>query len=191
MENNKQNIFIAVIVVILIIGGIMFYWQQKSINQLKALGAYKMSSPQSQETTGKTFKGVNQEQISASTADAVKNEINSQQQNTKFITGKVLQISGDTLKVEADVLDWNRMKEIAASPELSRQYQNKMAPTIKKTYSVSVNSETNFLSNKFSDIKAGDTILVNAKELVYQTDNLTALGINSPYQIQLPSGIQP
>jgi len=189
MENNKQNIFIAVIFVILIIGGIMFYWQQKSINQLKALSTSRMSSPQPQEATGKAVKGGNQEQ--GSTADAVKNEINSQQQNINFITGKVLQISGDTLKVEADVSAWNKMKEIASSPELSRQYQNKMAPTIKKTYSVSVTGETNFLSNKLSDIKAGDTILVNAKELIYQNDNLTALGINSPYQIQLPSGIQP
>lgn len=189
MENNKQNIFIAIIAVILIIGGIMFYWQQKSINQLKALNASRMSTPQSQETTGKTFKGVNQEQIT--TVSAVENEIISQQQNINFITGKVLQISGDTLKVEADVPDWNKMKEIASSPELSRQYQNKMSPTIKKIYSVSVTGETNFPSNKFSDIKAGDTIRVNAKELVYQTDNLTALGINSPYQVQLPSGIQP
>jgi hypothetical protein len=189
MENNKQNIFIAVIFVILIIGGIVFYWQQKSINQLKALEASRLASPQSQETPGKIFKGINQEQ--GSTVDVVKKEIDNQQQNVNFIAGKVLQISGDTLKVEADISDWNKMKEIASSPELSQQYQNKMAPTIKKTYSVSVTGETKFLSNKFSDIKVGDTILVNAKELVYQTDNLTALGINSPFQVQLPSEIQP
>lgn len=189
MENNKQNIFIAVIFVILIIGGSMFYWQQKSINQLKSLVVSGMSSPQPQEGTVKTFKGSNQKQ--GSTTDVVKKEIDIQQQNINFITGKVLQISGDTLKIEADVSDWNKMKEIASSPELSQQYENKMAPTIKKTYSVSVTGETNFLSNKLPDIKVGDTILVNAKELIYQNDNLTALGINSPYQIQLPSGIQP
>lgn len=189
MENNKQNIFILIIFIVLIIGGIIFYWQQKSINQLKALVASDVSDLQSQKTAEKKIGRNSQDQ--GSTADNVKSEMSSLQQNVKFIIGKVLQISGSDLKVEADVPDWEKMKEIAASPELSRQYQNKMAPTTKKTYSVSVIGETKFLGNKLSDIMAGDTILVNVKELVYQTDNLTALEINSPYQDQLPPEIRP
>jgi hypothetical protein len=111
-------------------------------------------------------------------------------QSTTYINCGGGGVSGNVLTVEADVPDWKKMEEIASSTELSQQYKDKMTPTIKKNYNVSPSGETKFSADQLSEIKAGETVLVNSKESVIQTDNLTAVEIVSPYQSALPPGIQ-
>jgi len=188
MESNKQNILIVIIIFLLVCGGLVFYFQQKSINQLKEL--VTRESPDSQMKTEKETSPENNSQ-QQSIAETAKNSINQQQKTVNFISGKVLQMSENSLKVEADIPDWKKKEEIASSPELSMEYENKMAPTVKKTYNVSIAGDTQFFGNQLSGIKAGDTVMVSAKELVYQTDNLTATEIASPFDNAPPAGIQP
>jgi len=188
MENIKQNILVGVIIVVLAAAGILFYFQQKAINQLRQATITSQSALQKQ-TAGKA--GLEDNIAQTPNAEDVKSAIDKQKNGANFIIGKVLQMSENSLKVEADIPDWKKKEEIASSPELSMEYENKMAPTVKKTYNVSIAGDTQFFGNQLSGIKAGDTVMVSAKELVYQTDNLTATEIASPFDNAPPAGIQP
>jgi|GEM_PF-1655085 len=152
MEKNYQNIFNVVVVILIVALAAILFSQQKTINQLKkANGA---------AATGK---------VNASQIDRDK-KISETTVNS--IQGKITGISGNTLTVEAVMPNWEKMKEPrdASTP----------APTYKKTYTVTVDDKTKFFANNLDSLKVGDSIEVSSKELVYQTDKLTAVFVISP-----------
>lgn len=186
MNSFFQKIIAFIVVILVVAGGLLIYKQSAAIDKLSA----RLNS----ESNGKTPDTVGNAQNIAkdpanmsSLTDQQKEKFES---SVKFIEGKVASVSGNTLTVEGDVPDWKKMEEIAASPELSQQYKSKMAPTIKKNYNVSTTGETKFSGDQLSEIKAGETVMVYAKEFVSQTDNLTAVEVVAPYKPALPPGIQ-
>jgi len=188
MEINKQNISIGAIVFLFVLGGLLLFFQQRSISQLRQeIQNNQSSSKINSAATASSLKNASVEnrdaivKASTSMADSI-------EKNTRNIQGKVIQISANSLTVEANLLDKNKMIEIASSPELSKQYQDKDAPTQKKTFTVAMAGDTKFSADKLSDIKAGDEVMVIAKELVYQTDKLTAVSIISPLTSAPPAG---
>lgn len=92
--------------------------------------------------------------------------------NVRAIAGRLVSLSGNTLTIEADMPDWKKMKEPRDSSKINLTY--------KKNYTVTVDDKTQFSGNKLDSIKIGDTISVVSKELVYDTEKLTAVFIMSP-----------
>jgi hypothetical protein len=170
MENkNILLIFAMIIIVLLIAGGAMIYSQQKSIDKLNALAVSGNNS--------KALLGGAGSKNPAAAVDAGKAKA---METGNYIVGKITQISGNDLTVEADMIDWDKMKEFVSSQAKSADY-GKKPPTVKKTYSVSANGETEYIMNQLKDLRVGDGIWVTAREQVYQTDKITAAQIASPY----------
>jgi len=186
MNSFFQKIIAVIVVILVVAGGILIYKQSVAIDKLSAKLNLE-SSGKTPDTVGNVQNIVKNPANMSSLTDQQKDKFES---TVKFIKGKVASVSGNALIVEADVPDWKKMEEIASSADLSQQYKDKMAPTIKKNFNVSTTGETKFSGDQLSEIKAGETILVNAKEFVSQTDNLTAIEITVPYQPVLPPGIQ-
>lgn len=174
MENkNIWLVFAAIIVVLFVAGGAMFYFQQKTINKLSdQINIQTISSSASRAASSGTGSTNSTAAVDAGKVKAM--------ETGNYITGKITQISGNDLTVEADIIDWDKMKEFVSSQANSVDY-GKTPPTVKKTYSVSANGETQYIMNKLGDLHVGDGIWVTAKEQVYQTDKITAAQIVSPY----------
>jgi hypothetical protein len=161
MRETYQNILNAFIIIFILAAAILFYNQQKAINQLSS--SSKNKDNVSQVEKNKATKGV--------TADLVDRAKMNLEAKTKFIIGRLVSVSGNDLTVEADMPDLKKADS---------------ASSIKKTYLVTVNTETKFSANNMDGLKAGDTIYVSSKELVYQTDKLTAVEITSPFEMVAP-----
>jgi len=175
MNENFQKIIIAVVVMAVVVVGFILYRQQKTISSLsKAIAT--------NEKTSSTGSLANLESISknGSGASLVEQQKKGMEDSTMFIAGTVAAVSENTITVEANMPDWDKMKEIASSANSADKPRN--APTYKKTYKVSVNSETQFIIDKLDSIKVGNTIHITSKELIYQTDKLTAVSIISPFK---------
>ena len=168
MRETYQNILNAVIVIFLIVAAILFYKQQKTINQLSSI----LNNQNNRIQAGK--------QIEKATVDPIDQVKKNLEDNTKFIEGRLISVSGNDLTVEADMPDFKKAKEINASKKLSTDKPGP-PPTYKKVYTVTINAETKFTANKLDGMRAGDTIQVISKELVYQTDRLMAVEIASPF----------
>lgn len=171
-----KKIFPAIVTILLIAFGFLFYSQQKTINKLSnALtgqnGAVQSAKNGTSAVALSEIKDQKDQQI-----DSLKKNLES----AKFIAGRVSSVSGSALTVVADMPDFQKMKELAASNDLAQK--SKSALTYEKNYTVMANGETKYFSNSLDKIKAGDTIMISARELVYQTDKLTAVMITSPYE---------
>lgn len=178
MENkNILLVFAVVIVVLFVVGGMVIYSQQKSIDRLNSLAA-----------SGNNSKALFNGAVATNPAAAVDVGRKKAMETGNYITGKITQISGNDLTVEADIPDWDKMKELASSQGSAVGF-GKKPPTVKKTYSVSANSETQYIMNQLKDLRVGDGIWVTAREQVYQTDKITAAQIASPYNA--PSSAAP
>lgn len=88
--------------------------------------------------------------------------------NTREITGKITDLTDNSLKVEAKVVDIAKISEASAVDQL---------PKTTKTYNVSVNGQTEFPNFKMKDFRVGQTARVFSNDLIYKTDNLTAVKI--------------
>ena len=69
--------------------------------------------------------------------------------NTREITGKITQISENTLKVEADVVNIPKILEAESVNKL---------PVAKKTFTVKTDDKTEFFGLKFQELKVGKLI---------------------------------
>jgi hypothetical protein len=161
MRENYQNILNIILIILLFLAGILFFTQQKAINRLSGLQSGKGA--------------VTIPTVDTSKIDQDQKKVES---TVKSVEGKALNISGNILTVEAELPDWKKMKET--------RDVSKNAPTRKKNYRVTVNEETKYSNNKLEAIKAGDTIGVVSKELVFQTSELTAVVIMSPSSASSP-----
>lgn len=189
MENKNIFPVIAILIIILLFaGGAMIYSQQKAISRLNALIVSGSASQTASSGAGATSQnqqvpgGAN----SMSPASAVEAEKERAKENGNYIVGKITRISGNDLTVEADIIDWDKMKELASSQNKSADYMSN-PPTVKKTYSVSTNGNTQFLASKLGDLHVSDSIWVTSSDKVYQTDKITATQILSPYRVSSPA----
>jgi len=185
---------ISIVVVLFLLFGATLVMQQRSIQRIESILGSKASlpgfqSPVLSQQSGEVGSGAANSQDMVSYVNKTEE---SQKQNISFVSGKVLSNSGGKLTIEGDLVDWHKIKEMAAAGQFSGDSPaKKPAPSFKKTFEVTIDNQTQFSANNLVDIKAGDTIMVTAKELVYETDKLTATLIISPYQSSLPFEIQP
>jgi hypothetical protein len=164
MRETYQNILNIILIIFILAAAILFYRQQKTINQLSNV----LKNQNIAAVVGKNAE------TKAAAVDPIDRAKIMLEANTKAIIGRLVSISENKLTVEADILDWQKMKEPRGASE--------SAPTYKKTFTVTINTETKFTANKMDSLKAGDTIYVLSKEPVYQTDKLTAVEIASPFE---------
>ncbi len=172
MKEIYQNILNVIIIIFLLVAAILFYKQQKAISQLSSMLNSKNSAALSE---------VNKEMKKKASVDPIDQVKESFTTKANSIRGRLVSISGNNLTVEAEMPDWDKMKETSASKG-SPFEEMVSVPTCKKNYAVTVNNETKFTANKLDDMKPGDTILVTSKELVCETDELTAVEIISPFE---------
>jgi hypothetical protein len=156
MRETYQNILNVVVIIFIIGSSVLLFSQQKAISRLTgSQGSNNMASSA----------------IKANTA-LIDRDQKKSESTVNTISGKLVSVSGNVLTVEAELTDWKKMKEPRDA--------SKPAPKYKKTYTVTVDEKTQFSANKLDSLKAGDTIQIASKELVYQTDKLTAVFIMSP-----------
>lgn len=153
MRETYQNILNIVVIIFIIGSSVLLFSQQKIISQFKKANKSATTA------------------VSANTSQIDRDQKTSES-TVNTISGKLVSVSGNILTVEAELTDWKKMKEPRDA--------SKPAPKYKKTYTVTVDDKTNFSANKLDSLKAGDTIQVASKELVYQTDKLTAVFVMSP-----------
>jgi hypothetical protein len=161
MRETYQNILFAIIIIFLIVLAVLFFNQQKTINQYSSIIKNQNSITQ-----------VGKNEVKAVNVDQIDRDKKSSEASVKSIGGRVISVSGSVLTIEADMPDWQKMKEPKGASESDLTY--------KKTFIVTVDDKTQFMANKLDSIKAGDAIEVVSKELVYQTDKLTAVFVVSP-----------
>ncbi|MDI6777876.1 MAG: hypothetical protein QMD77_01685 [Patescibacteria group bacterium] len=170
IENDtgkKYKKVITVALVILALGWMIY--QQMTLNAIRkiVMPAANVSIP---AAGGGGINSQGQETLSDEVVEQRKSELIA---NTRELTGTVASVSGSTLKVEAEIVNLEKIKETAADdPET-------FAKT-KKNFSVATNDKTEFLSKKLVDIREGDSILVYTNDAVYTLDNITATRIVSP-----------
>ena len=93
--------------------------------------------------------------------------------NTSDITGKVVSVSGNLIKIEAEIVDLDKIKDATTNDAA------KFAK-IKKTFSVTTDDKTEFISKKLANIVQGDSIKVVTDDSPYATDSITATQVISP-----------
>ena len=167
---------------VFLIGGVILYVQQRDIDELRSAVLHQEKQTTEKDSlASNTIPEIKKEtpETENGKADLIELQKNAE---TKLMAGNVLDISHNALKIEADMPDWEKMKKIAVSSELSNEYQNKMAPTIKKIYTVYISGDTKFLKNKLLTIKIGDTVFVELDEDINKSDRMTAIEIIAPYE---------
>lgn len=167
-----KKIFPALVIILLITLGILFYFQQKTINKLSSALTGQNGAVQNAKVPPGEIKARQDQQI-----DRQQKKL---EESAKFITGRVASVSGSSLTVVADIPDFQKMKDTAVPSDPAQKFGS--ALTYEKKYAVTASDETRYAFNGLDNIKAGDTIQVIAKELVYQTDKLTAVMIASPFE---------
>jgi hypothetical protein len=178
-----KKFFPAIAVIFLIAFGFLFYFQQRAINKLSS--ALAGQSSVAQNAKNGALKVVSEE-IKAQQEQQINIMKNGLEDSAKFITGRVVSVSGNNLVVAADLPDFEKMKETAVSSDPAQKFGP--ALTYEKKYTVTASDDTAYASNGLEKIKAGNTINVIAKELVYQTDKLTAVMIASPFEKPVAPG---
>ena len=158
---------ILILVVFLLLITLFFGYQQKQIIALK-----KIIIPQAgtEQTGSLDANGQNQNVIPLAVAEQKKTELIN---DTREIRGTVGSVSGKAIKVSAEIVDLDKIKD-ATSEDVSTFTK------IKKDFTVMTNDQTKFLGSKLSGIKNGDSIKVNTNDPVYTQDSITATIVISP-----------
>jgi hypothetical protein len=171
MEEKTQKILLGAIIILLVVIIGLVIWQQKTITSLKKM----IFNPSGSETAAGDMEEVRQP------ADLVELTRESLIKNTKEIRGKVLGVKGNSINMEADVVELERLP-FAESLDLEK------LPRTKKNISVKTNDKTEFLSAKLEDIKPDVQIQVFTNDLVYMADQILATRVNYPYISGMVSG---
>jgi hypothetical protein len=155
---SKRNILVVLLVVFVVIAAVAIFFQQRTI---KRLGAEVRQA-------GITAPGTGATHISQDTAGSIKDELANLSDE---ILGKVISVSGKTIKIEAEIIDPDKVAQASSVATL---------PLIKRTYTVGIDDKTEFVGKQLADIVPGLFIFVQANELVYDTTQLTAARIIDP-----------
>lgn len=167
MNPKLQNIILIIIMAMLIAGGVIIFLQQRSIS---ALNRKVFSQAGGGGLTENMVVADDPEaKLAATLAEQIRNDLI---KNTKSVAGTVQGTEGNSLILEAEVVDLPIISHAESS-------NYKDIPKTKKIFRVAVNDKTEYKDKKVAEIKAGDFIAVVSGDLVYKTDQLTALTIIS------------
>ena len=160
MEKNLQNILLIAFIAVLVIEGGFIIYQQIEINKLKGGNLPNLPSSGASATKTPSYKV-------AATEKTIS-------ENIKDISGKITAVSGKTLTIEADIVDFSKLADL---PDEDLAKPIDAFPKTKKSYQVLLSDKTETSGKGIDMILAGDAIKVFANELVYKTSNLTAAKI--------------
>jgi len=158
MENKTKYIVIAAVVVVLFAAGMAY--QQKTIMNLNK----KISGI----SDGSLGTGQGAALNNPATVKAVQDTL---MKDVKEITGKITAKNGNSLTVDAEVVDFFKLSNTKEENLIGDKVS---LPKIKKTYKVSVSDQTQYPSRSFQSLSVGDQVVVKTNDLVYQVDSLTA-----------------
>lgn len=165
IENDPRKKYkkITVIVLVAVLLGWIVY-QQITLNAIRkiVMPTGNATNPNSVSVPGQALSD-----------DVVAQRKNELIADTRDLTGTVTAVSGNTIKVEAEVVDLEKIKDATVDDV-------KTFAKTKKIFSVATNDKTEFLSKKLADIKGGDSIKVYADDALYTLDSITATRIVSP-----------
>jgi hypothetical protein len=164
-EKTKKILFIIVIIFLALAIGFIV-WQQITINSLK-----RAIVPPEENTALSEEDNQPKQVLPDYLITATKNDLIT---NTKEITGIVNENKNSILTVEAEVFDLENLRYASSMEESA-------LPKCKKIFSVKIDGNTQFLSEKMSDIKTGQTIKVATDDEVLKQDILLAKEINCPF----------
>lgn len=164
MNNTTQTIFLGIITVTIVVLATVVFNQSIRIAELEQVNKV--------ETT--TSEPIEKDMVKLA-SDEVSN-INKIAQQTIFdsnksITGEIKSIVGNTIIVEAVVMN------IAGLGQVDFSKPSNLG-LIKKAYQVSVSSTTIFKNEKLSRLKVGDMILASSDSSVLTVDKFTASEIS-------------
>lgn len=165
MQNKFEKIAISVLAVAVLFLGIMFLFQQKTINQIK-----------SDVSSGKNA-AVNSLQNNPH-ADVNSSQRNSQNEPQRVFPGEIKAISGNDLEVDAKLVKVDDPSKLQAGQLQAGQYD-----VITKPIKVLLNDTTKYFGTKQEnirkeDLKVGDKMFVSADNSPLQAESLTALEIH-------------
>jgi hypothetical protein len=171
MPKNFTSILLAILAFVLIIEGIFIVFQQRAINDLKkrVIGESSSDLGVSADSAKSIARAVSAESLQKSISE-----------NIKDISGKVVGVSGKTITVEASIVDFSKLSNLGEG-ELNKSIS--ALPQTTKQFKVKITEKTEISVKDISKVSAGVRIIVFAKELVYQTSELTAIKIDFPADI--------
>lgn len=167
MEKNLQNILLIVFIVLLLAGGVFIFFQQRDINKLKNQG-FGVNAFNLQDSGAASEAKIPSYRVAATEKTI--------SESVKDISGKITAVSGKTLTIEADIVDFSKLADL---PEVDLAKPIDTLPQTKKSFQVSTDDKTQFAGKAMEMISVGDTVKIFANELVYETNNLTAAKIVS------------
>jgi len=169
MQSNFNKILTIFLAIIIFGSGGMFYFQQKSINELKnkiyrknKASANIAPLPDINTTPPPSIAGNTETNGTstpkASAAEALKK---SYLENPATLFGIIKSVSDDSFVVEARVIDLDRLEGFDFS-------KKEPLPSILRDYKIMTNESTAYQAIKFSDLKAGDGVVITPKESYYK-----------------------
>jgi hypothetical protein len=163
MENKFEKIITGFLAVLVLIAGLMFFVQQKAINEIKA------------QISGKSIG------LSGNSASPAKNKI-LDPGDQKFLGGEIKSVAADSLNVEASLRKLKDPKKFNTDKPVN------MGPddfeTITKTVKVLLNDKTSFVNRKKEELKVGDKVAVDTDKAPYSANTVTALKVTAYIQPQ-------
>jgi exosome complex RNA-binding protein Csl4 len=185
---KKLYVSIAIIFIILIIFGWLFYLQKQitSINNQIASGQRAGNTKNPKEITPDQIeqekKGVIEETNKDAPATLRRNEL---EKNIKTIYGKVTTVEETALLIEVTMVDLSKMDYLnyVKAPEAKNASIATLPalfdfPTIKKSYKIIIDSQTKTNSIILKNLKAGDIIKAVAGDTVYNINEFAAQEIS-------------
>jgi hypothetical protein len=164
MDPKYQKILFITIIVLLVAIIAWLFVQQRSLNRLNSACSSGFAN------SGGQSPALGQK-LSDSLVEDIKNDL---LQNTRELIGKVTKVDGQSITIEAEVVDLGKIAE-AESADYDK------LPKITKTFIVQTDSKTDFPGLKLGQIKAGTLVRVVAVDSIYQSDKLLAEQFIAPY----------
>jgi hypothetical protein len=163
MENRFGKIAIIFIFIAVLFLGIITFFQQKAINQIK-FQVSKIENALLEEKAGATVS-------SRPGAPYISvEEVESQ----KVFSGEIKSVGTDSLEIEAELL---KLKNSESQKSNSKDFTINDFDKFKKMIKASLNDKTQYFGLKKEDLKVGDKIFVTADNSPYEANNLTVLKI--------------
>ncbi|MFA5925981.1 MAG: hypothetical protein WC831_03515 [Parcubacteria group bacterium] len=173
MENRTKFIIVIALGITLVLIGILFAYQQKTITNLK------------NEVSGIKKDTLNDQKAALSSPFSVKAVQNTITDNTRKIKGVITAKNENLLDVEAEIVDFSKLPMLKEESLLGSENS---LPKIKKDYKVAVNDKTQYPSMEYENLSVGMKVSVTSDELVYKSDDLTASEIIIPVAVKAPLG---
>lgn len=162
MDPKYQKIlFIAIIILLAAIIAWLFV-QQRTLNRLQCSSGVAVSEGQNPALSQK---------LSDSLVETIKNDL---LQNTRELIGKVTKVEGQSITIEAEVIDLDKIAE-AESAEPDK------LPKTTKTFIVQTDGQTDFPGQKLDQIRASTLVKAVTVDSIYQNDKPLAVQLIAPY----------